>query len=198
MKGGVILRGELVPVTILESRSGSEGDWDIQTHVVFKAGTKTFRKTGRYQYHMGDAWDGQLWEVTPTETLVTVYVNKEEVVTLYTAAQVEAVIDAADVEWSYAEDWHAAGTYKDWRGDDVEQEDNRLRLDIDGETVYAEFAGGKMPAEGGGERVYAVIKVGDQFFQKNGYYARHYGTDWDGSLDEVHPVEKVVTIYETL
>jgi hypothetical protein len=41
-----------------------------------------------------------------------------------------------------------------------------------------------------------VIRVGTQLFRKNGYYASHYGTDWDGSVDEVVSSEKVITVYK--
>lgn len=31
-----------------------------------------------------------------------------------------------------------------------------------------------------GEDVWYVFKIGDQLFRKEGAYASHYGTDWDG------------------
>lgn len=35
-------------------------------------------------------------------------------------------------------------------------------------------------------------------FRKSGYYASHYGYDWDGELIEVRPVEKTITVYEAI
>lgn len=47
--------------------------------------------------------------------------------------------------------------------------------------------------EGKGDEASIVIKIGDQYFRKEGYYASHYGYDWDGDLEEVRPkvVERV-------
>lgn len=55
--------------------------------------------------------------------------------------------------------------------------------------------------EGEGSNAYVVVKVTHpgghvQHFRKNGYYASHYGYDWDGELYEVKPVEKTITVYE--
>lgn len=47
-----------------------------------------------------------------------------------------------------------------------------------------------------GSNASVTIKIGDQYFRKEGYYASHYGYDWDGPLREVVPVEKIVTVYE--
>ncbi len=116
----------------------------------------------------------------------------------YTADQIQAAVEAPGEEtWRDAETWLPAGVREDYWGTKKNHPDNRLVLDIDGEKVYAEYIGGKPPEEGGGERVYIIVKVGEQFFRKNGYYASHYGTDWDGSVDEVHPVTKTITVYET-
>lgn len=59
-----------------------------------------------------------------------------------------------------------------------------------------EFVEGYTGGEGGGEDAYVVFKLGDRYFRKQGYYASHYGTDWDGELREVNPVQRVVTFYE--
>ena len=47
-----------------------------------------------------------------------------------------------------------------------------------------------------GSNASVTIKIGDQYFRKEGFYASHYGYDWDGPLLEVVPVEKIVTVYE--
>jgi len=54
--------------------------------------------------------------------------------------------------------------------------------------------------EGQGEVIYFVLKIsaGDtvRYFRKDGYYASHYGTDWDGSFAEVSAVQRTVTFWE--
>jgi len=47
-----------------------------------------------------------------------------------------------------------------------------------------------------GSGLSSTIQVGSQFFRKSGYYASHYGSDWDGDFREVRPVTKTVTVYE--
>lgn len=67
-----------------------------------------------------------------------------------------------------------------------------------GRLIYVEgYEGG----EGGGEDAYQVVKLvaedgSERFFRKEGYYASHYGCDWDGDLYEVVPYDKVVTFYD--
>lgn len=41
-----------------------------------------------------------------------------------------------------------------------------------------------------------VVKIGDRYFQKTGYYDSWDSTTWDGRLFEVKPVEKTITVYE--
>lgn len=53
--------------------------------------------------------------------------------------------------------------------------------------------------EGGmdeGSSIWFVVRIGDQLFRKDGYYASHYGTDWDGAFYEVKAAQKTVTVYE--
>lgn len=49
-----------------------------------------------------------------------------------------------------------------------------------------------------GSNAYVVFKVGDTYLRKSGYYASHYGYDWDGELEEVVPAQKTITVYNTL
>jgi len=47
-----------------------------------------------------------------------------------------------------------------------------------------------------GSNATSTWQIGMQYFRKSGYYASHYGYDWDGELEEVRPVKKVVTVFE--
>jgi len=54
--------------------------------------------------------------------------------------------------------------------------------------------------EGQGETIYFVLKISDgdtvRYFRKDGFYASHYGTDWDGTFAEVSAVQRTVTFWE--
>lgn len=47
-----------------------------------------------------------------------------------------------------------------------------------------------------GSEAWMVIRIGDQLFRKEGYYASHYGYDWDGTFEEVEAKPKTITVYE--
>jgi hypothetical protein len=83
-----------------------------------------------------------------------------------------------------------------WEGISDLADGDKTTIRLRAESVNIEKVGGKAPCEGGGEDVSVVIKIGDQYFEKLGYYASHYGCEWDGSLTEVKPVEKTITVYE--
>jgi hypothetical protein len=74
--GGIYIRDELVSVILVDEETGHEGSWDLQTYVVVQVGTQYFRKTGHYQSHIGDDWDGPFIEVTPVQKTVTVFEDK--------------------------------------------------------------------------------------------------------------------------
>lgn len=60
--------------------------------------------------------------------------------------------------------------------------------------VVEDFGG----ADQGSQRylVFSLEKNGEtEYWQKDGYYASHYGTDWDGEFYQVKPVEKTITVY---
>jgi len=54
--------------------------------------------------------------------------------------------------------------------------------------------------EGQGDIIYFVLKISDgdtvRYFRKDGYYASHYGTDWDGSFSEAKAIQRTVTFWE--
>lgn len=70
-----------------------------------------------------------------------------------------------------------------------------FNLVVDGELLEAKNVG----TTGGmdeGSNATSTWQIGNQYFRKSGYYASHYGYDWDGELEEVRPVQKVVTVFE--
>lgn len=98
----------------------------------------------------------------------------------FTARQVEdALKDGEELDW-YNLAW-----------EDYDQE----TLNIEGEEVKFSLVESDPGGEGHGEYVFLVIKVGDQLFRKEGFYASHHGTDWDGDFSEVEPKEVTVTKY---
>lgn len=66
-----------------------------------------------------------------------------------------------------------------------------------GEVVKVAKAGAVMgDNDSDGEEIWIVIKVGDQFFKKTGWYYSHSGAKWNDGVTEVKPVQKFVTVYE--
>lgn len=66
-------------------------------------------------------------------------------------------------------------------------------LVVDGVAYSFEVVDRKTGSEGDWQtNTYLIFKVGDQYFRKNGYYASHDGEYWDGSFEEVNPVERTV------
>lgn len=99
----------------------------------------------------------------------------------YTVEQVVDVLEAADTGYS---NWQ-------WGVADLEYYGRTLDTAI-GEVSFVD---GYTGSEGGGEDVWMVFKVGDQYFRTTGYYASYDGTTWDGGTEEVEPFEKTVIDY---
>lgn len=110
------------------------------------------------------------------------------------AYDVEAALDArfdGDIEdESCLESWDEL----DW----ILRDGTRETLTVNGEKYDLELVEADTGGEGHGEYVFVVVKVGDQLFRKEGYYASHYGTDWDGDFEEVEAYEKTVTDYRAV
>lgn len=105
----------------------------------------------------------------------------------YTAEEIDAAIDSLQDEDSESYDDSSWGSMA--YGDGPET------LMLRGETVplvHVIQEGG----EGQGDEIWFVFRVGTQLFRKEGYYASHYGSDWDGELYEVVEKQKTVTVYE--
>lgn len=103
----------------------------------------------------------------------------------FTAKQVE---EALKVEAESGNGWYSDPfqglAYED---SDIEN------IVLDGETYPVEVVETDPGGEGHGEYVYFILKVGEQTFKKEGYYASHHGTDWDGDFFEVESREVTVT-----
>jgi hypothetical protein len=52
--------------------------------------------------------------------------------------------------------------------------------------------------EDGQEERVMILQVGDRFVKKVGYYDSWESSNWDGSITEVKPVQKTVTVYEAV
>jgi hypothetical protein len=101
----------------------------------------------------------------------------------FTESEVEAAIESNPDFGGWAEfKWSTTGRVL-------------LHVSLHGETLPVtkvdDFGG-----EGQGDDIWVVIRVGTQLFEKSGYYASHYGSDWEGPFTEVQAVQKTVTVYE--
>lgn len=47
-----------------------------------------------------------------------------------------------------------------------------------------------------GSDIWVVVKAGNQYFKKEGYFSSHWDTDWDGPVYEVSPREVTVTVFD--
>lgn len=109
----------------------------------------------------------------------------------YTAEQVARAIADSGTYWS---DMH--GDHDDQSGD-PDWKAAPFDVTIDGEvaTVTPDGYGGGVNA---GHNIWVAFKVGDQYFRKTGYHESHYGTDWDGDVEEVIPRQKTITVYDSI
>jgi len=109
--------------------------------------------------------------------------------TRYTVEQVHTAIGRA-----LHEDFEDDPEYVDWH-----EANEALGYGGTLGTPLGEFVGvAEDGGEGQGDDIWFVFEVKDtgQLFKKSGYYASHYGTDWDGPLEEVRAVQRMVTFYE--
>ncbi|WP_152346628.1 hypothetical protein [Brevibacterium sp. CFH 10365] len=49
-----------------------------------------------------------------------------------------------------------------------------------------------------GSNASITFQIGSQYFRKDGYYASHYGYDWDGAFYEVRPKQVTITQFERI
>lgn len=101
----------------------------------------------------------------------------------YTVAEIDAAVDEDD---NYGSGWYGL-FYNDFSSN---------TLNLRGEEVPFEV----VESEDGGDaewqyEVYAVIKVGDQYFKRSGVYYSHEGVEMDGGTTEVVRGTKVVEVW---
>lgn len=101
-------------------------------------------------------------------------------------AAIEALIDGGDKENEDGEEY----SWSELAYGDVPE-----TLSLRGEDVPVTHVI-QVGGEGQGDEIWFVIQVGDQLFRKDGYYASHYGSDWDGDFSEVRATQKTITVYE--
>lgn len=103
------------------------------------------------------------------------------------------ILEALEDHLEDGDGWHDFTEYVP--GADLGSRWRPLTITIDG-TDYTVTEIERTGGEGEGSRASVLIGIGSQFFRKSGYYASHYGTDWDGDFTEVKPVVKTVTVFE--
>lgn len=110
---------------------------------------------------------------------------------------------AADVEEAFLNEAFEAPSWRDksvfvpvdsWS----ELDATEGRVTLNGE-VYpfkgVEHIGG---GEGSGEYTAVIFEVGGRLFRKEGWYASHYGSEFDGDFSEVEVYEKTVKDYRNV
>ena len=110
----------------------------------------------------------------------------------YTAREVNQAVAATSSEESwgdYIDGWdsfyqHNVGFSKE--------------LQFDEGPVIAEVAAKCTESDnsGYGEKIWIVLKVGDQYFRKSGYTSSYDSESWDGDCREVEPKQKTITVFE--
>lgn len=116
---------------------------------------------------------------------VKFYVNNPK----YLHADIDASEDEIRKHFVAAHE-EGKGTEPDW---------NDLNIPITEVVFEGETVDVKLVHETGGmdkgSNASMTFKIGDQFFTKEGYYASHYGYEWDGTFFESKPIERVITEY---
>ena len=91
----------------------------------------------------------------------------------------------------YGDGWTELGSW--WPGDRKPGEPEGMLVPSLGAYVTVVESFGGMDK---GTTRWIVYKVGNRLFRKNGWYASHYGSEFDGDFSEVRAREKMVTVYE--
>lgn len=110
----------------------------------------------------------------------------------FTASDVEAAVENGDFR---SKAWKSEEYYNLDEGDWYELGDGEGKVTLNGveyDWKSVEHLGG---GEGSGEYTAVIFNIGGRLFRKEGYYASHYGTDWDGNFSEVEAYQKTSTAY---
>lgn len=70
------LRGEEVPVTLVEYEDGGDREWEYEVFAVIMVGTQFFKRSGWYRSHEGVTFDGRTREVVQGTKVVKVWNDK--------------------------------------------------------------------------------------------------------------------------
>ncbi|MBF6085172.1 hypothetical protein IU485_27750 [Nocardia cyriacigeorgica] len=81
----------------------------------------------------------------------------------------------------------------------LESGEKKIDLPDIGTLHLAESFGG----EGEGDRYWFAFSITDangqqRWFRRDGWYASHYGGEYEGPTTEVHPVQTIITVYQEL
>lgn len=122
---------------------------------------------------------------------------------MITINEVESLLTSSREHDEFGDEDYEEFSWSFWHWEAPRKTFTLLNDEFMARTVHTRGGG-----EGGGENVELVIEVTahvngiqkfsmeSRFFRKLGFYGSYYGTDWDGSFDEVFPHEKTVTVYE--
>lgn len=112
-----------------------------------------------------------------------------------------------DLSQAGFDDSTATTLYHIFDGDDV-PENSELEWTESGVVFQSlcdkhmlKVVAGEGGSEGGGEYCWGVIRIGDKYLRASWSYYSYQGCEWDfieDTLEEVKPVEKVVTVYEKI
>ena len=110
----------------------------------------------------------------------------------YTTRAVDRAIEATEIEDKWGDPEGG------WRALYSRNLEFAKEFDIDGEPVLVTVADKAEESDnsGYGEAVWVVVKVGDQFFKKEGYTSSYDSDTFDGQCTEVFPHQKTVTCYK--
>lgn len=111
------------------------------------------------------------------------------------AFQKEDYDDEEKAEMLEYRDYYTPGCLISWDELAWEAEHDRAKVTIND----VEYLISKVHETGGmdkGSDACYVFKIGQVYIKKEGFYASHYGNDWDGDLYQVEPFEKTIVDYK--
>lgn len=112
--------------------------------------------------------------------------------TVLTNTEIEEIIE----DYSYDEDGNPREEIEDY-GEDfwdwfINEKNEGDKVDVAGHEF--EFVAYSVSGEDGD--TWAIAKIDGTLYRKDGWYASHDGTYWDGSVYPTTAVEKTITVWE--